>query len=189
MEKQNKARFSSWVAPAVCLFLCTGLWAQEEFEARLFPDESRGSQRAEKIIISVDSYTSSEEVFQLIETFHRNGYKQFRTMLREMKKGILRPTGGRGMQVTLHAVQSTQTEKGRHIILVGESQSWNLDSRRRHDNRFPFLVVELSLNEKGKGSGEIYLSADIKLTGQGTIERDAYNAPPRQLLGVAVLKK
>ena len=188
MEKQNKARFSSWAAPVICLFLCTGLWAQEEFQARLFPDVGPGSQRAEKIIISVDSYTSSEEVYQLIETYNNRGYDQFRAVLRGMKKGILRPIGGRGIQIIFHAAQSIPTEKGRKIVLVGESQSWNLDSSLRYDSRFPFLVVELSLNEKGKGSGNIYLSADIKLTGQGTIERDAYNAPPKQLLGVAVLK-
>ena len=188
MEKQKKTQFFSWTASGMCVFLCTGLLAQEKFQGRLFPDATRGSQRAEKIIISIDDYTSSEEVFKLIQTFHKNGYKQFRDDLREMKKGILRPVGGMGVQAVFHLIQSTPTEKGRDIILVSESQSWNLDSRRRHDNRFPYLVVELSLNEKGEGSGNIYLSADIRLTSQGIIEKAGYNQPPRQLLGVEVLK-
>ena len=50
------------------------------------------------------------------------------------------------------------------------------------------MVIELSLNEKGKGKGNIYLSADIKLTGQGTIEMTGYSSPQRQLFGVAVMK-
>lgn len=188
MRKQKKIRIFTCLTPTILLFLFTGLWAQEEYQARLFSNTGTGLQRAEKIIISVDSYTSSEEVINLIQTFHKGGYNQFRAALRKIKKGILRPIGGRGMQITIHAAQSTPTEKGRHIILVGESQSWSTDSRRRQDNRFPYMVVELDINEKGKGSGEIYLSANIKLTSQGTIERSGYDRPPQQLIGLRRIK-
>lgn len=188
MIKNKRRHFSAWIITAICLFLCTGLWAKEDFQARLFPDLGQGSQKPTKIIISVDSYTSTEEIFQLMNTFNNRGYEQFRATLRTMNKGILRPTGGRGLQVILHAAQSTPTDKGRKVTLVAESQSWSLDSSLRYDSRFPFMVIELKLNEKGKGSGNIYISADIKLTGEGTIERGAYNTPPKQLLGVAVMK-
>lgn len=188
MVKYKKTGLSLYTASVIFLLLCSGLWAQERFQGRLFPDATRGTQRAEKIIISIDGYTSTDEVFQLIQTYHKSGYKQFRDDLREMKKGILRPVGGMGVQVAFHLIQSTPTEKGRDIILVGESQSWNLDSRRKHDNRFPYLVVELSINEKGKGSGNIYLSADIRLTSQGIVEKAAYNQPPRQIIGLEFLK-
>jgi len=188
MNKHNRAHLSAWVAVAIFLCLCTGLWAKEEFQARLFPDLAQGSQKATKLIISIDSYTNSEEVLQLIQTFNNRGYEQFRATLHAMNKGTLRPTGGRGVQIILHAAQSTPTDKGRNIILVAESQSWSLDSRLRYDGRFPLMVIELSLNEKGKGKGNIYLSADIKLTGQGTIEMTGYSSPQRQLFGVAVMK-
>lgn len=188
MDQKKKACLLSMIIPVICLFLCSGLWAEEEFQGRLFPDATRGSQRAEKIIISIDGYTSPDEVFQLIQTYHNSGYEQFRSDLRKIKKGILRPVGGMGVQVAFHLIQSTPTKKGRDIILVSESQSWNLDSRRRHDNRFPYLVVELSLNEKGEGSGNIYLSADIRLTSQGTVEKASYNQPPRQIVGLELIK-
>jgi len=188
MRKKYETCFFSFIVPGILTFLCSGLWGQEEFQGRLFPDAARGSQRAEKIIISIDGYTSTDEVVQLIQTYHQSGYEQFRTDLRKLKKGILRPVGGMGVQVAFHLIQSTPTKKGRDIILVSESQSWNLDSRRRHDNRFPYLVVELSLNEKGKGSGNIYLQADIRLTSQGTVEKASYNQPPRQIVGLELVK-
>jgi hypothetical protein len=188
MVKQNKVRLLSAITPIVFLFLFTDLYAHEEFQARLFSGSGAGFQRDEKIAITVDSYTSTEEVIQLIQTFHKSGYKKFRTALRKMKKGFLRPICGRGMQVTLHAAQSTPTKKGRHIILVGESQDWSMESHRRQDSRFPFLVIELDINEKGRGSGELYVAANIRLTGQGTIERSGYNTPPWQLIGLAQLK-
>jgi hypothetical protein len=188
MNKHNRTHFSAWIIAAICLFLCTDLWAKEEFQARIFPDLAQGSQKATKLIISVDSYTSSEEVFQLMNTFNNSGYEQFRAALRAMNKGIVRPTGGRGTRIILHAAQSTPTEKGRDIILVAESESWNLGSITRLDSRFPYVVIEFSLNEKGKGTGNIYVSAEIKMTSEGTIERGEYIIPPKQLLGVAEMK-
>jgi len=188
MKKQKRSRFFLWAALAIGVLLNTGLLAQEKFKGRLFPDAARGSQRALNIIISIDEYTSKQEVFQLIQTFHKSGYKQFREDLREMKKGTLRPVGGTGNQVVFHLAQYTPKGKGGEIILVGESQSWNLDSRRRHDNRFPYLVVELSFDEKGKGSGNIYLQADIRLTSEGIIEKASYNQPPRQIMGLESVK-
>jgi hypothetical protein len=188
MDKKTKACFLSGTVLFICLFLCSGLSAQEEFKGRLFPDAARGSQRALNIIISIDEYTSKQEVFQLIQIYHQSGYKQFRDDLREMKKGILRPVGGTGNQVVFHLAQYAPKGTGGEIILVGESQSWNLDSRRRHDNRFPYLVVELSFDEKGKGSGNIYLQADIRLTSHGIVEIASYNQPPRQILGLELVK-
>ncbi len=189
MIKQNRVHFSAWVAAAIFLCLCAGLWAKEEFQARMFPDVGPGgTKKPTKLLISVDSYTSSEEVFQLMNIFNNSGYEQYRTALRAMNKGIVRPTGGRGTRTILHAAQSTPTEKGRNIILVAESENWNLGSITRLDSRFPYVVIEFSLNEKGKGTGNIYVSAEIKLTGEGTIERGDYIIPPKQLLGVAEIK-
>ena len=189
MEKYNRAHSSAWVIAGICLFLCTGLWAKEDFQTRMFPDVGPGgSQKPTKLIFSVDSYTSSEEIFQLMNTFNNSGYEQFRAALRAMNKGIVRPTGGRGTKIVIHAAQSSPTDKGRNIILVAESQSWNLGSVMRLDSRFPFVVIEFSLSEKGKGTGNIYVAADIKLTGEGTIERGDYSTPLKQLLGVAEMK-
>lgn len=189
MKKHNRAHFSTGIIAAICLFLCTGIWAQEKFQARIFPDVGPGgAQKPTKLIISVDSYTSSEEVFQLMNTFNNSGYEQFRAALRATKKGIVRPTGGRGARIILHAAQSTPKEKGRNILLVAESESWNLGTTMRLDSRFPYVVIEFSLDEKGKGTGNIYVAAEIKFTGEGTIERGDYSIPPKQLLGVAEMK-
>jgi len=187
-ERRTMTSFSAWTVATACLNLSTVLWAKEEFQARLLPGLGPSSQKARKLIISVESYTSAEEVYQLIEIFNKRGYEQFRGALRGMNKGIVRPTGGRGLKIILHAAQNIQTDKGRQILLVAESQSWNLDASLRFDSRFPFMVIELNINNKGKGKGKIYVSADIKLTSQGTIEMASYSSPPKQLFGVSALK-
>ncbi len=159
---------------------------QEEFQARLLPGVGAAAQQARKLIIEVESYTTVEEVRELIQIFHNNGYDQFRGALKGMKKGVARPTGGRGVAINLNAAQSMPTEEGRKIILVGDSQSWSLDTSYRYDSRFPFLLIELELNQKGRGSGKVYVQADITLTSDGNIEMASYGAPPKQLFGVAV---
>lgn len=173
---------------ATCLILSSFVWAKEEFQVRLFPGAGPGSQKARKLIISVESYTSTEEVYQLVEIFNRKGHEPFRNLFHSMNKGEVLPTGGRGRKIILHAAQEIQTDKGRKILLIAESQSWDLDSGLRYDSRFPYMIIELNINKKGRGTGKIYVSADIKLTGQGTIEMASYNSPPKQIFGVSVIK-
>jgi hypothetical protein len=162
--------------------------SQEEFQARLLPGSGAAAGQARKLIIVVESYTTADEVKQLIQIFHNSGYDQFRSALKGVKKGEARPTGGRGVKINLNAAQSLPTEKGRKVILVGNSQSWSLDTSYRYDGRFPFLFIELDLNQKGKGSGKIYVQADITLSSDGTIELASYGSPPKQLFGVGVKK-
>lgn len=188
MKRCSITNFSAWALVTACLSLSTGLWAKEEFQARLLPGLGTNTQKSLKLIISVESYTSAEEVFQLIKIFNQSGYDQFRKALNGMNKGVVHPTGGRGMRILIHAAQSIQTDKGRQILLIAESQSWNLDTNLRHDGRFPFMVFELNFDKKGKGKGKIYVQADIRMTSQGTIEMRSYNSPPKPLSGLSALK-
>ena len=188
MERRQKTRFSTWTIVVVFMSLSAVLWAQEEFQARLLPGQGPSSQQAEKLKIFVDSYTSDEEVLHLIETFNNMGYEQFRSTLHGMNKGAVLPIGGRGTKIVLHAAQCIQTDKGRQITLVAESYSWDIGTSFNFDQRFPFMVIKLDINKKGKGRGEIFLSARIKLTSEGTIEMESYSSPPRQLWGVSTKK-
>jgi len=169
-------------------FFSPVLWAEEKFQAKILPEMGQTSQRAKKLIISVESYTSADEVFQLIEIFNKEGYKQFKSAFRGINKGIVSPRGSSGLNINLHAAQSVKTDKGRQITLVAESQSLSSDAHLRLNSKFPFMVIELYLNEKGKGKGKIYLQANIQLTIYGTIERESYHLPPKQLFGVSALK-
>jgi hypothetical protein len=160
----------------------------EEFRARLTPGQGPSSQQAEKLRIIVDSYTSDEEVLQLIDVYTKMGYEQFRAALHGMNKGTVQPIGGRGTKLALHAAQSFPTKKGRQIILVAESYSWDIGTSFSFDQRFPFLVIQLDLNKKGTGRGKVFLSARIQLTSEGIIEMDSYGTPPKPLWGVSTKK-
>jgi len=56
------------------------------------------------------------------------------------------------------------------------------------DSRFPFMVIELNVDDKGKGNGKIYDQASISLTAEKTFSMSGYNAPPVQLWDVRPVK-
>ncbi len=175
---------------AACLVLSSDLWAQEKFEARLLAEPGETPEQAEKakkFEISIDSYTSVEEVTRLKEIFHNEGYESFMSAFREMNKGTLSPVGGRGVKIAIHAAHSTPTDKGRKILLFTSSQSWDVDTPRIIDWRFPFMLIELDIGHKGKGKGKIYEQVSIKLDPEGNVAMHSYNSPPLSLWGVRAL--
>lgn len=139
-------------------------------------------------MISIDSYTSPEEVFKLAEILYKGSYEAFMTAFRGINKGIIRPVGGRGIKINIHAAHSFPTEKGRKITLFMQRQSWDTEAQQRTDHRFTFMVFELNLDKRENGDGKIYEQAKIRLTPQGTIEMESYNSAPLQLWGVSLKK-
>jgi hypothetical protein len=175
------------MAVAACLGLSTLLLAEEKFEARLLTEIETSGGLATKFEITIESYTSAEEVSRLKEVFHKEGYESFMSAFRAMNKGIFKPIGGLGVNIVIHAAHSIPTDKGRKILLFTPSQSWDAAAPRIIDWRFPFMLIELDIGHKGKGKGKIYEQVSIKLNPEGTVGIDSYNSPPLALWGVRAL--
>jgi hypothetical protein len=181
--------FTAWAAAAVCLSVSAVLWAGEKFQGRVLTEGDRpGAYRAMRVKITVESYSSPGEILKLMEILRDQGYEPFMRAFRDINKGSFQPIGGRGVKINLHAAHSVSTEKGRQVLLFTQRQTWDLDMQQRIDRRFPFMVIELNLDDKGKGEGKIYEQANIRLTPQGTMEMEAYNSPPRQLYDLQTVK-
>jgi hypothetical protein len=160
----------------------------EEFQARLLTGGMQYSESVKKIRITIDDYTTPEEVFNLIRIQSEQGYEPFMNAFRTMNKGVFFPVGARGTQIIIHGAHSIPTEKGRQILLFAQRQAWDTDTSQRIDHRFPFMMIELNVDSKGKGTGKIYEQASIRMTPERTFEMDGYNAPPKQLWDVKLLK-
>lgn len=159
-----------------------------EFRARLL-EPSPGTFRAMKLVISIESYTSAEEVSQLIETYEEKGYKQFRRAFHRLKAGYVRPIGGHGVRIILHAAQSKQTDLERRILVATEGYSWKqMDPNHRNDSRFPFMFIELIFDAEGKATGRVYPHADMRLTDEGVMEIASFFTPPIPLFDVIASK-
>jgi hypothetical protein len=161
---------------------------KEEFEARVLQGGQQYTESVKKIKITIESYTSDEEVLNLMNLMSQQGYEAFMDGFRAMNKGIFFPIGGRGIKITIHGAHSNPTEKGRQILLFTTRQSWDVEMTQRIDSRFGFMVVELNIDSKGRGTGKIYEQASIQLTPQRTFVMDGYNSPPKQLWDVHLTK-
>lgn len=178
------------VTVIIAVWLSAGafLRAEEEFQGKLLTGSGVAAEKMIKLKITIERYTSADEVLKLIDVFSQQGYESFVDKFRTMIKGFFLPVGGHGVKVNIHAAHSIQKEKGRQILLFCERQTWDLGSMQRVDNRFPYMVIELNLDDKGKGEGKFYEQANIKLTPQGTIELESYNSPPKRIFAVSTMK-
>jgi hypothetical protein len=189
MRKRTAIIFLVSIVAAVYLSLSPGIWAEEKFEARLLMQSGPKAGVATKFEITIESYTTDEEVSRLKEVFYKEGYESFMNVFRGMNKGIFKPVGGHGVKIVIHVAHSIPTDKGRKIMLFTPRQSWDVGALQRVDPRFPFMVIELDIKDKGDGKGRIYEQASIELTEQGTVGMESYFSPPLALWGVKELKK
>ncbi len=183
--------------PAVllCVSLClTGvLSAAEQYRAKLF---TRGGPNTENVVrsqIKIDSYTTGEEGWILFHALNYEGWEPFIAAFRQANKGNIMFQGARGLNIAIHAAQVIPRENGRTIRLFTEKQAWEVDVQQRTDGRFPFMVFELDVDNKGNGEGKIYENAQIKLkgdreTGTGAVEMESYNSAPKVLFAVTLAK-
>lgn len=179
----------------IVISLCLGgfLAAQEKYTARLLTRGGPNSESAIKIQIAIESYSTGQEVWKLQQILELNGYEPFISAFRQSNKGSLVFASSRGLKVVIHAAQVIPKEDGRKIMLFTEIQAWDVDVMARMDGRFPYMVIELDVNNKGKGDGRIYENAQIrfngdKTTGTATIEMETYNSAPKPLFGVQLVK-
>ncbi len=187
MRKQTVKNCLVFTVAIVCLGSSPFLWAGERFEARLLAQSGLSEELATKFEIFLEDYTSTEEFLRLREVFNKDGYGSFMNAFRGMNKGSLSPIGGRGIKIVIHAAHSIPTDKGKKILLFTSSQTWDADTPRIIDWRFPFMFFELDIDHKGKGKGKIYEQVSIKLNPEGIVEMDSYNSPPLALREVRVL--
>jgi len=177
----------------VCMGLSLTLTAEEKYQALLLTRGGPNTDPTIKIRITIDSYTTNEEAWQLLQTLGQAGYDQFISLFRQAKKGSLFFMNARGLKVEFHVAHVIPKEKGKKIMLFTEKQAWEVGLVQRMDGRFPFMVIELNLDEKGKGEGRIYENAQVKISGDKAIgsammEMDSFNSAPKSLFRVQPIK-
>jgi hypothetical protein len=179
----------------ICVGLCFGgvLSAAEKYHAKLFTRGGPNTENVVRIQVNIDSYTTGEEGWLLFQALNDQGWDKFIAAFRQANKGSILFQGARGLKVVIHAAQVVPRENGRKILLFTEKQTWEVDVMQRTDGRFPFMVFELDLDNKGNGEGKIYENAQIKLkgdreTGTGAVEMESYNSAPKVLFSVGLVK-
>ncbi|MGB8960308.1 MAG: hypothetical protein WCC00_14965 [Candidatus Aminicenantales bacterium] len=141
------------------------------------------------ISVEIQEYTTAEEVARLQEALDKPGMDAFLTAFKGMKKGVVRILDRRGWNLSIHAAQVIPTEKGSKLQCFLIREAWNQETQMIRSEDY-FMVLELNLDEKGRGDGRLYQDAGIDLRPlAGRLEMSRFGAAPKMIYQVRTEKK
>lgn len=166
---------------AAALTASTGpLGATDIFKGRMLTGKAPVEPPVVNIQIEVEGWTTVEEIRQLQDVMGQAGVDAFFNVFNKMDKGVVRFMSARGWNLPIHAAVTVPTEKGKIVRLFFNRQNWSPGTRYGSTGRHFFMVIELKLNDKGKGEGRFYEDAQIKLDSVlGKIEMETYESAPK----------
>lgn len=135
------------------------------------------------LTITIDSYTSDEEVVQLVQILKTQGPDGLAKALDKTERGRIAAVGRLGNDVNV--ARTFQTEKGRVIRLLMNRPIGFVELRRSGRSRdYEFSILEMVVDEKGKGSGTILPAAKIQFNKDNQLEVENYGMDPVRLTNV-----
>lgn len=183
---------------ALCLFLCfaatpvlSGSKGEESrterFSATLAVLSGPGSGRVRQVTIYISDYSTEAEAAQLAGAFADGGSRALLKVLTKLKsKGRVAPTGSTGYQ--LRFIRSIQTPNGRKITMLTDRPISFLE--RYYGTRssdYQYGLVELNINDDGKGEGSLIWAAKVKGISGDRIEVENFGIEPARLMNVRKL--
>jgi hypothetical protein len=184
-EKNSRLKKSGWLAGAVILALATAALGQpkgEHFTATLVNPE--GSPTTLPVVIHIHRYSTDAEIRKLAAILADKGPDGLRDALWDLEKGYIRFGGGLGYPIAV--VTSKKTAVGRVVrIMMDRPISFREATSSARSLDYPFSWIELKLGKDGKGEGQMFAAAKVRLA-DGAFEVENYSALPLKLLSVRV---
>lgn len=136
-----------------------------------------------RLTIIINSYTPDEDVQPLAETLKTNGPDALAKALEKTDRGEI--AAGDQLGNTINVARTFQTDKGRVIRLLLNRPIGFLEAARRgRSMEYEFGLVELVVDEKGKGSGVMVPAAKILFTKEGQLDIENYGTSPVRVTNV-----
>ena len=137
-----------------------------------------------QVNLYIDDYTTDEERLQLAQALIEGGSDALRKGMDKMKKGRVSVVGRTGTEVNY--IRAWPMENGTRIIMATERPMTFFELRRGTRSRdYEFGIIELVVDEKGRGSGVLIAAAKIKfIEDQQKIEIEHYGIDPIRLTNV-----
>lgn len=179
MTRKRHAGRTVCLAIALTAALIAPLGAKDIFRARMLTGKAPIEPAYVDIQIEIESWTTPEEIRQLQGVLLQSGPDAFLGAFNVYKKGVVRFMYARGYNLVVHMAQVLPTDNGKKVTIFLNREAWSQGGylvRGRHY----FMIIELELNEKGKGQGRFYEDAQIKLDSQlGKIGMETYESAPK----------
>lgn len=178
------------LAAAMTLALVAPLEAKETFRGRMLTGRAPIEPPYVDVLIEIESWTTPEEIRALNDVLLQSGVETFLSAFTASKKGVVRFMYARGYNMEIHMAQILPTDKGRKLLLALNRQAWAQGSYQVRGRNY-FMIIEVDLNEKGRGEGRFYEDAQLRLDPNlGKIGMENYESAPKVFVQVQeVVKK
>ena len=144
-----------------------------------------GASGLAQIRIQIEEYTTDAETREFIDILANEGWRALESKFLREEKGRFIRSGQPGHNIAF--ARSLPHETGRIIrlatarpILFGEA------SRATRSREYAFGIIELRLDEEGKGSGIVIGAAKLEFDDDGQLDIESYGHPPLSITTIEV---
>ncbi len=142
----------------------------------------RGARFNQPFTLSIDHYATGAELQQLADTLSAKGQNTLRDELWKGTVGFLSVGGRIGYPVA--AVLSQDTANGRMIRVVMNRPLSTFEVQNyTRSSKYPFSVLELTIDRNGRGDGRLVGAAKLRMHGN-ELSFESLGSQPLRLLGV-----
>ncbi len=119
--------------------------------------------------IRIESYSTDDEVKQYAQLLGEKGQMELHQALSKLDRGFIRIGGSLGYPIAV--ARTRKTETGRVVFLIANRPFEGIAlAQGLRSADYPFGVVELKLDGKNKGEGQIIGAAQISISNDGYVE-------------------
>jgi hypothetical protein len=139
--------------------------------------------RSMNLDIRINEHTSDEDIVGYVNLLKEKGQNQLRLELEKMNVGKISPSGRVGTDIAIARVFDGPDGKVIRLVTARQMPFLELYHGGRSTD-YPFSIVEIRLDQDGKGAGSIIGGAKIKFTDEGRVEIESYGNQYAKLTNV-----
>ena len=123
--------------------------------------------------IHIDKYTSDQEIQEYLVLLQESGQDELRKTLAQISVGRIAPVATPGTDLAIARIY--QTDEGKVIrLLTPRPVSFFEAYRSGRSMDYPFTILEIRLNQEGKGEGSIMAGAQLRFDKEGQLNIKSY---------------
>jgi len=172
----------------ISMALCQNAKAQEESYSGILATSNAGAQQV-RFTFTITKWATQDEIKALGKVLKEQGQNALFDELKKLDSGRINQIGETGNQI---AVAEKSTAGGNTVItmITARRMSATELARKATATNYPFAFLQVTLNDKGEGTGKMVTAAKIKFDEEkGHAVLDPYGSGATPVTNVQPLKK
>ncbi len=174
---------------AITLTLAAAPLLAESYSGRIL-DAPGSIQRMSSVTfrLNIDDYSTDDEVRDLAAVLDQEGTRSLERTMDGLDYGWLRI--GNDLPQPVAVARSFVSDDGGQVLRVVVARDIAFFETWRHTRSrdYPYTILEIRLDEEGRGEGTMIAAARMETNEEGAVEIDSLGWRPIRLIGVRALK-